>query len=244
MLLWLTSQSALEWSLLKRQNQRIYRFFQDYLPPHLLKEALAQPEENLLLPQQRRVTILFADISGFTAMTEQLPTEEAAKLTRHILSLLTQAVYAHDGTLDKYMGDALMAFWNAPLHQTDHAKLAVDAALSMRDNIRQLNEIRATYDLVPIHVRIGINSGDVLVGDLGTQWRHAYTVLGDAVNVAQRLMMASTQLGVDIALGEHTAEGLDNSEEAGEMHLDGRIRLERVFVIPVTVNKGGLRYSS
>lgn len=244
MLFWLASQSALEWSLVKRQSQRIYRLFEDYLPPHLLKQAIAQPDERMLLPQQRRVTILFADIAGFTGMTEQLPTEEAAQLTRHILSLLTKAVYDQDGTLDKYMGDALMAFWNAPLNQADHAKLAVDAALSMRSKIQQLNEIRAKDGLTSIHIRIGINTGDVLVGDLGTQWRHAYTVLGDAVNVAQRLMMASTQLGVDIAIGESAAQGLDNSKDVGEMHLQGRTRLERVFVIPITINTLALRYTS
>jgi len=235
MLLWLISQSALEWSLVKRQSQRIYRLFQDYLPPHLLKQALAQPDEHMLKPQQRRVTVLFADIAGFTSMTEKLPTEEAAELTRHILSLLTQAVYDHDGTLDKYMGDALMAFWNAPLNQADHTKLAVGAALTMRNKIKQFNEMRSTLGLAPIHIRIGINSGDVLVGDLGTQWRHAYTVLGDAVNVAQRLMIASAQLGVDIAIGENATEGLDGIEEVGDMHLPGRSRLERVFVIPVTI---------
>lgn len=235
MLLWLISQSALEWSLVQRQSQRIYRLFQEYLPPHLLKQALARPDESMLLPQQRRVTVLFADISGFTTMTEKLPTEEAAQLTRHILSLLTQAVYDHDGTLDKYMGDALMAFWNAPLTQKNHIKLAHDAALSMRNKIKQLNEMRTVLGLAPIHVRIGINSGDVLVGDLGTQWRHAYTVLGDAVNVAQRLMIASAQLGVDIAIGENATEGLDDIEAVGDMHLAGRSRLERVFVIPVTI---------
>jgi adenylate cyclase len=235
MFIWLISQSALEWSLVKRQSQRIYRLFRDYLPPHLLKQALVQPDDRMLRPQQRLVTVLFADISGFTTMTEQLPTEEAAKLTRHILSLLTQSVYDHDGTLDKYMGDALMAFWNAPLDQPEHRQLAIRAALSMRKNIKQLNETRATIGLAPIHVRIGINSGDVLVGDLGTQWRHAYTVLGDAVNVAQRLMIASAQLGVDIAVGENATDAIQYLQAVGEMHLPGRTRLERVFVIPVTI---------
>lgn len=236
MVFWLMSQSALEWSLVKLQSQRIYRLFQDYLPPHLLKQALTQPDERMLLPQQRRVTVLFADIAGFTTMTEQLPTAEAAALTRHILSLLTQAVYAQDGTLDKYMGDALMAFWNAPLDQHDHPKRAAQAALDMREKLSELNHNRALLGLAPIHVRIGINSGDVLVGDLGTQWRHAYTVLGDAVNVAQRLMVAAGKLGVDIAIGEAATEGVCGLESVGEMYLAGRERAEHVFVIPVTIN--------
>jgi adenylate cyclase len=236
MVFWLVSQSALEWSLIKLQSQRIYRLFQDYLPPHLLKQALTQPDERMLLPQQRRVTVLFADIAGFTTMTEQMPTAEAAALTRHILSLLTQAVYAQDGTLDKYMGDALMAFWNAPLDQHDHAQRAAQAALLMREKLYELNHNRALLGLAPIHVRIGINSGDVLVGDLGTQWRHAYTVLGDAVNVAQRLMVAAGQLGVDIAIGEAAIEGVQRVESIGDMYLPGRERMERVFVIPVTIN--------
>lgn len=235
LLLWLASQSALEWSLIKRQSQRIYRLFQDYLPPHLLKQALAQPNETMLQPQQRYVTVLFADIAGFTTMTEQMPTLEAVALTRNILSLLTQAVYTHDGTLDKYMGDALMAFWNAPLDQTNHTQQAIHAALMMRDYMHTLNKERVIVGLEPIHVRIGINSGEVLVGDLGTQWRHAYTVLGDAVNVAQRLMVAAGQLGVDIALGKTTATGNAQCELIGEMHLPGRERLERVFVIPITM---------
>jgi adenylate cyclase len=234
LLLWLVMQALLEWALVRRQSARLYNLFKDYLPNNVLQQLVKSPDEALLLPRQREVTVLFADIVGFTTMTEQMRTQDAAQLTRQILSLLTQAVHDSQGTLDKYMGDALMAFWNAPLDQPTHRAQAIAAALKMRAAIAQLNQQRKKQGLAPIRVRIGINTGEVLVGDLGTQWRHAYTVLGDAVNVAQRLMVVAAQLGEDVVVGEHAAEEVTGLSCLGEVFVPGREKREVIFVIPIT----------
>ncbi|MCI4410369.1 MAG: adenylate/guanylate cyclase domain-containing protein [Thiotrichales bacterium] len=236
---WLVVQATLEWALVRRQSLRLYQLFKDYLPANVLQQLVRNPDAALLSPQQREVTVLFADIVGFTTMTERLSTQAAASLTRQVLSLLTKAVYEANGTLDKYMGDALMAFWNAPLSQANHRQLAVQAAQAMRSAMYKLNQQRVLIGLAPIRIRIGINTGEVLVGDLGTQWRHAYTVLGDAVNVAQRLMVAAAQLGEDVMIGEATAEELPNLTSVGEVFLLGREKRVQAFVISVTDIEGG-----
>ncbi len=237
-LLWFVAHSALEWSLTRQQNERLYRLFRDYLPPHLLHQVVQQSAESVLQPKQGSVTILFADIAGFTQMTENMSTEEVVQLTRRVLSLLTQAVYEQGGTLDKYMGDALMAFWNAPVPQPQHRRLAIQAGLSMRHALQSLNDVRHALGLAPIRVRIGINTGDVLVGDLGTEWRHAYTVMGDAVNVAQRLTEVADALASDMVIGANTAATLaaiiPDLQPKGEVVLSGKHQPVSVFVIPVT----------
>jgi adenylate cyclase len=228
-------QSIMEWSLVKKQSYRIYQVFKDYLPDTVLSQLVINPKANLLVPQQKEVTVLFADLVDFTRMTENMSTAEAAGLTRHVLSLLTEAIHRANGTLDKYMGDAVMAFWNAPLTQANHRLLAIESALYMRNAIDELNNHRIKEGKTPLALHVGINTGEALVGDLGTEWRHAYTVLGDAVNVAQRLMMLASSLETDIVLGQATAlgnRGLFISK--GNHQLTGRRQLEEVFVIPIT----------
>jgi adenylate cyclase len=169
-LFWFIAHAVLEWSLTRQQSERLYRLFRDYLPPHLLAQVVKQANNDLLTPKHQEVTILFADITGFTKMTESMPTQEVVSLTRQVLSILTQAVYEQGGTLDKYMGDALMAFWNAPISQPNHRRLAVAAALSMRDQLQQLNETRQALGLPAIVVRMGMfwlvnweQNGDMLI---------------------------------------------------------------------------------
>jgi adenylate cyclase len=233
--LWLIAQSGLEWSVSRHQAQRLVTLFRDYVPETVLSQLVNnQSDQSVLFPQQKEITVLFADIAGFTTMTEKMPAFEVAQLTREILSVLTRIVHEEQGTLDKYMGDALMAFWNAPLTQHDHRQRAVRAAINMRHALGSMNALRGQKGLPPINIRIGINTGDALVGDLGTEWRHAYTALGDSVNVAQRLMVLAGQLGVDIALGAATAEDISEAQSIGEAHLPGRERLESVFVMPIT----------
>lgn len=223
------SHLALEWTLVRRHAYRLYHLFKDYLPSSVLQQLSHHPDPSLLQPQQRVVTILFADIVGFTRMTEAMPTQEAAELTRQILSIFTQAVYHNQGTLDKYMGDSVMAFWNAPLPQTDHRQWAVQAARDIRQRMFELNQLRQDHGLPKIVIHIGINTGEVLVGDLGTQWRHAYTVLGDAVNVAQRLMSAATEYHTDVAMGMETAKAIDGAIPLGTCRLQGRQQIEFIF---------------
>lgn len=238
LLMWFMLHAALEWSLARRHSERLYRIFRDYLPAHLLQQVIHCSNSDPLEPKHQEVTVLFADIAGFTQMTESMPTPEVVQLTRHVLSLLTEAVYETDGTLDKYMGDALMAFWNAPMTQPNHRRLAVDSALKMRHRLQSLNETRQALALPPIVVRIGIHSGDVLVGDLGTQWRSAYTAMGDTVNIAQRLMLVAGQIDEDIVLSADVAESvaltLPSLTPIGQVSLQGKMQTVSAFVIPIT----------
>lgn len=235
LLLLFVSQSIMEWSLVKRQSYRIYQLFKDYLPDTVLSQLLKNTDEGLLIPQQKEVTVLFADLVDFTRMTETMPTAEAAALTRQVLSLLTEAIHQTHGTLDKYMGDAVMAFWNAPLAQKNHRTLAIESALLMRDAMQRLNEQRSKEGKIPLAIHVGINTGEALVGDLGTEWRHAYTALGDSINVAQRLMMLAHTIGTDIVIGQATATCCSEKLLSDGQHkLSGRTQLEEVFVIPVT----------
>ncbi|MBD3767225.1 MAG: adenylate/guanylate cyclase domain-containing protein [Gammaproteobacteria bacterium] len=235
LLLLFVSQSIMEWSLVKRQSYRIYQLFKDYLPDTVLSQLIKSTDEGLLIPQQKEVTVLFADLVDFTRMTETMPTAEAAALTRQVLSLLTEAIHQTHGTLDKYMGDAVMAFWNAPLTQENHRALAIESALLMREAMQTLNEQRGKDGKTPLAIHVGINTGEALVGDLGTEWRHAYTALGDSINVAQRLMMLAHTIGTDIVIGQATATCCSEKLLSyGQHKLSGRTQLEEVFVIPVT----------
>jgi adenylate cyclase len=235
LLLLFVSQSLMEWSLVKKQSYRIYQLFKDYLPDTVLSQLLKNTDESLLIPQQKEVTVLFADLVDFTRMTETMPTAEAAALTRQVLSLLTEAVHQTHGTLDKYMGDAVMAFWNAPLAQENHRALAIESALLMRDAMQRLNGQRSKEKKIPLAIHVGINTGEALVGDLGTEWRHAYTALGDSINVAQRFMMLAHTIGTDIVIGQATATCCSGKLlSKGQHKLSGRTQLEEVFVIPIT----------
>lgn len=224
-------QAPLEWALVRRESQRIYRLFREYLPASVLTQLMRSGDASVLQPQQRVVTVLFADMEGFTTMAAELPTAQAAELTREVLGLLTQAVHEHEGTLDKYMGDALMAFWNAPVDQADHAVRAVACARRMQVLMAGFNARQASLGLPVMGVRIGINTGEVLVGDLGTELRHAYTVLGDAVNVAHRLQVLTRRHQVGVLLGEATAQAVAGAVFVDEVYLRGRQQAERVYTL-------------
>lgn len=235
LLLLFVAQSIMEWSIVKKESYRIYTLFKDYLPDAVLAQLSKNPSSKWLTPQHREVTVLFADLVDFTRMTESMPTTEAAALTREVLSLLTQAIHNHQGTLDKYMGDAVMAFWNAPLDQVDHRLLAIKAAIAMRASMTRLNQQRSAEGKPLLAIHVGINTGEALVGDLGTEWRHAYTVLGDAINVAQRLMTIANELNTDIVIGQETASCCASElTSKGLRQLTGRVQSVEVFVISVT----------
>ncbi|HHC74719.1 MAG TPA: adenylate/guanylate cyclase domain-containing protein [Thiothrix sp.] len=199
-LLFLLLQMPAEWAMTQSKVRRLKNTFGGYLPAPLLDSLDRHDEATILAPRRRKITVLFADIANFTQLSEQLSPEKTATLTQKILSQLTKCVYDHQGTLDKYMGDAVMAFWNAPLAQTDHAKLALCCGVDMIQVIQAFEDVDViqqdqSINKHPISIRIGIHTGEVIVGDLGTPYRHAYTAIGDAVNVAARLQEKAKELG-------------------------------------------------
>lgn len=158
-----------------------------YLSSQLV-DQIVRDEQTLRLGGERRaVTVLFADVASFTGVAEQLAPERTVQLLNHLFSILTEIVFRHGGTVDKFLGDCVMAFWGAPIEQPDHAKLALAAARDMMRWLEVGNEVWASELGVTIHLAIGINSGEAIVGNLGSESRMEYTCIGDMVNVAARL---------------------------------------------------------
>lgn len=212
----------------RRRRRDIARAFEHYLAPALVERLAADPDALRLGGERRTLTVLFCDVRGFTTLAEGMKDEpeRLTTLVNRLLEPLSQAVLDHGGTIDKFIGDCLMAFWNAPLAEPRHAALAVAAARAMQDGIARLNdalddEARAeARPAVRIAVGVGINTGDCVVGNMGSRQRFAYTALGDAVNLASRLEGLSKLYAVPILIGEATAAAVG----------EGLVELDRVAV--------------
>ncbi|MBA4267417.1 MAG: adenylate/guanylate cyclase domain-containing protein, partial [Comamonadaceae bacterium] len=152
----------------------------------------------------RELTVMFCDMRGFTRLSETMAPTELQALLNKVFSRLTHVIRRHRGTIDKYMGDCVMAFWGAPLPAPDHAALAVQAALDMAAEVDAINREHAQQGLPAIGVGIGLNTGDMCVGDMGSDVRRSYTVIGDAVNLASRLEGLTAQYGAPIVASDAT----------------------------------------
>ena len=188
------------------ERSRVRGAFSQYLSPEMVNR-LAESSESLILGGERKeMTFLFSDIRGFTKISEQYKDDPEAltQLINQLLTVLSNAILDHGGTIDKYMGDCIMAFWNAPTDQQDHRQLAIQAAHSMNEALDQFNnEAKVELDF-ELEIGIGINSGNCIVGNMGSDKRFDYTVLGDAVNLASRLESQSSNYGLHMILGENT----------------------------------------
>jgi class 3 adenylate cyclase len=173
------------------------RWFELYLPKRLVHRLIAQGHDDLARAYERDVTVMFTDLSGFTRMASRLsPAETASFLNKHF-ALVGACVEAEGGTIDKYIGDSLMAFWGAPEEQPDHVERACRAAWAIASEMHADNSVRLASGLAPVRVRIGISTGPVLVGNIGAPSRMNYTLVGDVVNIAQRLEQAGKDVQDD-----------------------------------------------
>ena len=188
-------------SRLKRQLGRLFGL---YIPPELVDEMAQNPNSYSLASQSRHMTVLFTDVRDFTSIAEGMAPEQLSLLMNRFLSPMTQAIHQRRGTIDKYMGDAIMAFWGAPVADNQHATHAVQAALAMTDALADLQDDFAAQGWPAIRIGIGLNSGDMVVGNMGSTFRMAYTVLGDAVNLGSRLEGLTKYYGVSIIVSEDT----------------------------------------
>lgn len=180
--------------------------FGQYVPPELVDEMAKDPESYSMDGRKTELTVFFSDIRGFTSISESMPADQLAALMNEYLGAMTAVIRRYRGTLDKYMGDAIMAFWGAPVEDAQQARHAVLSAMDMQAELVRLNPKLAAKGWPEIKVGMGINTGPMIVGDMGSQVRKAYTVVGDAVNLASRLEGITKQYGVGIIVGERTRE--------------------------------------
>lgn len=204
-----------EWWRSQNHTRRLMTTLSHYVAKPVLDEIMRRHLQYSLEPSLKHVTVLVADMEGYTRLTSSMPLNDAAELTKSFLDCLTRPVLEHQGTLDKYTGDGLVAFWGAPLPREDQADAAVAAALQILQSVRLLNDQRATLGEPPALVRIGIESGTALVGDLGTDFRSTYTAVGDCINFASRLESAAKDLGTPLLLGPMAARSLQCFETYG-----------------------------
>jgi adenylate cyclase len=190
-----------------RGMRQITGLFGQYVPPELVDEMAKNPERFNMAPRAEELSVLFSDVRGFTTISEALSPEELSLYINEYLTTMSLVIREkHRGTLDKYIGDAIMAFWGAPMADPDHAKHAVMAALDMQQAAKDLNEKFKAKGWPPFKIGIGVNTGVMRVGDMGSQIRKAYTVMGDPVNLGARLEGITKQYGADIIIGEGTKE--------------------------------------
>jgi len=224
----------------ERQKQQIRGAFGQYVSPDLVAKLQENPEALTLGGERRELTVLFSDVRGFTTLAEGFRDDPPGltALMNSFLTVLSRAILREGGTIDKFMGDAVMAFWNAPLDAPDHAAAACRAALAMRADVAALNARRAREaaesggEALPIDVGIGLNTGDCVVGNMGSDTRFDYTALGDAVNLASRLEGQSKPYGLGIILGTATARAVGDRFAMLELDLlrvKGKMEPERVF---------------
>ena len=190
------------------QKQQIKKQFGTYLSPAMVEKLQKNPELLALGGESRELSIMFTDVRGFTTISEHYgeDVQGLTKIMNRYMTAMTAKIIENDGTLDKYIGDAQMAFWNAPLDDKDHAKHAVKTALEMMGSLDAFNNEISKEGVPAFGMGLGINTGTVVVGNMGSDQRFDYTCLGDSVNLASRLEGQSKPYGVKIVLGERTAD--------------------------------------
>ena len=188
-----------------RSRSHMDSLFGQYVPPDLVKEMSRDPENYSLASQKRELSVLFTDIRGFTTISEGLDAGELSSLMDEYLTPMTQVVHETHGTIDKYIGDAVMAFWGAPVFHPHHADQAVGAGMAMLKELDILNVEFEKKGWPHIRIGVGVNTGMMSVGNMGSRFRRAYTVLGDAVNLGSRLEGITKMYGVDFVVSESTA---------------------------------------
>ncbi|WP_420640450.1 CHASE2 domain-containing protein [Candidatus Leptofilum sp.] len=188
-----------------RTRSQMNSLFGQYVPPDLVREMAHDPQHYSLASEKREMSVLFSDIRGFTSLSEGLEPVELSELMNQYLTPMTKVVHEARGTIDKYIGDAIMAFWGAPIEDDRHAYHAVLAGLHMLEALTAMNKRFREENFPEIHIGVGINTGFMSVGNMGSEFRRAYTVLGDSVNLGSRLEGLTKVYGVGIIVSEETA---------------------------------------
>ena len=251
LLIFVSSATFLVYRRVELQRAEVRRAFGLYVSPSVVDELIAHPERLELGGEVRDLTLMFSDVRNFTTISERMNATELTGFINSLLTPLTDVILEKRGTIDKYMGDAIMAFWNAPLDDPDHAANACQAAVEMLVRVGELNQRwreeseAAGRPFVPVVIGIGINSGECLVGNLGSDQRFDYSALGDEVNVASRLEGLSKMYGIAVVIGESIVARLP---DLGTLELDllqvrGRMQVTRVYTLLETLGAGNAALS-
>jgi adenylate cyclase len=187
-----------------KARRQIHDMFGQYVPFEHIDKLIKNPGDLSTDGEKREMTVLFSDLRNFTSLSEPLSTRKVKRFLNQYLTSLTKVIFNNHGTIDKYVGDMVMAFWGAPLHDPQHASHAVQAALQMQQKISELQSEFSQLGIDQVAAGIGIHTGEMNVGDMGSDYRRAYTVLGDAVNLGSRLENLTKYYGVDILISENT----------------------------------------
>ncbi len=219
----------------RRARHRLAQQFASYVPPELVRQMLRDPQRYDMQARTEELTVMFCDLRGFTTLAETQSPAAMQALLREVLQRLTEVIARHHGTIDKYMGDCVMAFWGAPVRSEQHARQAVAAALEIRAALNALNTERARDGRPPLAVGIGLNTGPMAVGNMGTALRRTYTVIGDAVNLASRLEGLAATYGVDIVASQATMQQAGVAryawQELDHMSVRGRRQADQIFTV-------------
>jgi adenylate cyclase len=218
----------------QRQTLRLRSTFGHYVSPQILDYLLSDPNRVQLGGERRELTILFSDIRGFTSISEASEPEEVVEMLNEYLSRMVDILLRHGGTLDKFIGDAVMGFWNAPTLDPDHARRAVECAIEMIDETARLRDTWVAEGKAEIRIGIGINTGEAVVGNIGSKQVFGYTVIGDAVNLASRLEGKNKDYGTEIIISEMTREKMGDriaSTYLDEVKVKGKERAVRIFEV-------------
>ncbi|MBI3404019.1 MAG: adenylate/guanylate cyclase domain-containing protein [Acidobacteria bacterium] len=224
----------------EQEKRRVRGAFQQYLSPEVIRRLLENPA--LVQPRKTEITILFCDIRGFTAIAEQLDAQELADLTNEYFTAMTEVIFQRKGTLDKYIGDAVMAFWGAPYEDAQHAANACHAALEMRVRMREMRQRWSATGRPHMDIAVGINTGVASVGNMGSALRYGYTALGDAVNLTSRMESLNRIYGTGILVSETTRAlcpaGEIQFREIDVIRVKGKTQPVKIFEL-LSTQEGG-----
>ncbi len=225
----------------QREKKRIHGLFSRYVTPAVAKELTENPDAVKMGGDMKKCSILFSDIRGFTNMSEKMTAPEVVEMLNDYLTEMTGVVFKHDGTLDKYIGDAVMAYWGAPLAHDDDPKRAVNTGLEMMVELKKLNERWAAEGKNRVvNIGVGVNTGDVVVGNMGSPQRTDFTVIGDHVNMASRLEGLTKEYGTPVLVTEPTCEAIKDSipcRPVDIVRVKGKLQGIKIFE-PFNMNEG------
>jgi adenylate cyclase len=225
----------------EREREKIKGAFEHYVAPEVVDELVKHPEKLNLGGERRVLSVLFTDLKGFTAISERTGSQQLVELLNEYFSAMTDIVLQHQGTLDKFIGDSVMAFYGAPIERDNHPLMACYTAIDMSKKLQALREEWKTRDLPPLSMRIGIHTGEMIVGNIGSKDRFNYTVMGDAVNLASRLEGMNKAYGTITLVGEDTAQLVKDAcllREVDMVQVVGKAQAVRIYELLDRVEKG------